>query len=664
MKRRPFTLQLVRAAWVSMSLWFAPTALTFQSAHLLPSALHQRHLPRQKQSFSTMNTYLKSYTGALRMMDRTLLPVRDQERVAPQATRRQRGQACSVRLWATSSSRSSIDDDEALTVRSGSRQPPFRLLESTLMHDEQRPRRIHTATTATTDVPPVTPRSTRRSKSATTTTVRKTPESDWRAEWGVEDRRQVSSGRHPSDGQEEPLAFPATVHAVAEAATRAIVAVLYHHTRWDLTVVPNAGPGPSWHGQRRPVCDAGRIGVEIDCSSNSSGKNDNSNAAAAIRHVSLVLAGKLSNRESYRRYEDETLSVDSSASRTMGLQDCLRPVAIYFNTIQQALAASEELLVLKRMQQQQQSQGGSTMKRRLAAATTQTTTYDKILIRCLCQGDDIPNEMILTADSRRRTESNHHQQKQTKTKNSTTNMSKKQRLELGQVDATAGLILVVQPTDYNDEYQPPGPALRAVGALQRLASAASVEHLPVVVMSPRFLKLQQLQQQDCADNWDHWDQSGYQQSSIYAGRAPWILRDFFPPVFCWVGHALQLSSCNKNDNEVNWWHEQQQQKQSFWYFTHLALCQSVLHEGHAWHLFAAAVSEEDDSMVKNAGKPMVNVKQQQKRQAVRYEFVCGTRSAAGRPTRQVMHRLFGEYRQQLSHNTETIAALSETKSSR
>ena len=76
-----------------------------------------------------------------------------------------------------------------------------------------------------------------------------------------------------------------------------------------------------------------------------------------------------------------------------------------------------------------------------------------------------------------------------------------------------GLILVVQPTDYNDEYAPPGPAVNVWTALQALVASAAVEGLPVVCLTP---------------------QSRHPPT-------PWVLRDFLPPVLSWKLSAIPSS---------------------------------------------------------------------------------------------------------------------------
>jgi hypothetical protein len=81
-----------------------------------------------------------------------------------------------------------------------------------------------------------------------------------------------------------------------------------------------------------------------------------------------------------------------------------------------------------------------------------------------------------------------------------------------------GLILVVQPTDYNDEYAPPGPAVNVWTALQQLVAAAAVEGFSVVCLSP---------------------QSRHPPT-------PWVLRDFVPPVLSWTLRATATPSTSSS----------------------------------------------------------------------------------------------------------------------
>jgi len=207
---------------------------------------------------------------------------------------------------------------------------------------------------------------------------------------------------------------------------------------------------------------------------------------AAMRHLALLLAGKLSSFASVPLPNDsvnDNVNNDSSLSSNKKLM----PISIYWNTVKQALVASQELLFLKRIEKHQQNTNNP-----------QTSVYDRIQIRCL-MGDHpmIPPDMLLQDQSihRRGTKQQPSRQQRNHAKNQ--NQLRRQR----------GIILVMQPTDYNDLYEPPGPAINVWTALQELVASAAVEDLPVVCVSPRYL---------------------------LDTPAPWVLRDFASPVLSWT----------------------------------------------------------------------------------------------------------------------------------
>jgi hypothetical protein len=70
------------------------------------------------------------------------------------------------------------------------------------------------------------------------------------------------------------------------------------------------------------------------------------------------------------------------------------------------------------------------------------------------------------------------------------------------------LVLVVQPTDWNNEVNPPSPSVGTVQQLQSLLAKASIARIPAVVVSPRLTE--QFDERGI-------EQSGYQQSSTYGG---------------------------------------------------------------------------------------------------------------------------------------------------
>lgn len=342
--------------------------------------------------------------------------------------------------------------------------------------------------------------------------------------WGIE--------QHSTD---PPPSFPTSVDAVATEAWRAIAATIHKKQRMDPNESSNAMTG-SIHGYRpvRKQHDVGRIGIEIDgpkylYSGHSVTDND------AVRRVALKLAVKLSQGP-WDGFE--------GADR----KPFLRPVAVYFNTIKQSLVASQEMNLLRRANNKE----------------AQNDSLEQITIKTLGQDKAIPTHMRSNVDTRQR------------------------GLHKGTVDPTQGMLIIVQPTDYNDEFRPPGPAIGALGDLQQLTARASAENLVVIVISPRFLVMDQ----------GHWDQSGYQQSSTYGGAepakgpTPWVLRDFTPPVYCWVGSGVTGK-------------------------TKIGLTQSVLHENHSWHVFCGTDRQ--------------------------YKYLASTKTSSGRPTSQIMKLIYEEW---------------------
>jgi len=346
--------------------------------------------------------------------------------------------------------------------------------------------------------------------------------------WGIE--------HHEIDS---PI-FPTTVEAVATEAWRAIAGTLCRKQRMDPNESSNAMSG-SIHGYRpvRRDQDVGRMGIEVDGAqhlypANSVTDND------AVRRVALKLASKLS--------QGPWQGFESNKTKAF-----CRPVAVYFNTIRQSLVASQELNLLKR---------GSML------GSKTDDSFDHIIINTLGQDKVIPPHMQSSLSGIKR------------------------GLDRGKVDPTRGMIIIVQPTDYNDEFRPPGPAVDALNDLQQLTARATAENLAVVIISPRFLVMDH----------GHWDQSGYQQSSTYGGSepakgpTPWVMRDFTPPVYCWVGNGLNLPGTKNR----------------------MGLTQSVMYEGHSWHVFAG---EQDQQ----------------------YRYLASTKTSAGRPTSQIMKLIFEEW---------------------
>ena len=418
----------------------------------------------------------------------------------------------------------------------GNGEQDFSLLDSTGWYEENKPRRLQGL----------------NPRIGSPVTMQKT--SNFEEDWGLERDRKVN--------------FPATLMDVVDHSFSAIAGTLYQTHAPDPNIASNA-MSRSIFTQRpiRKARDAGRIGLEIDGVELLFPHPYRVSSAAATRRFALLLAAKLSRKESWKSFEE----CEDAMCNTLDQ----RPIIVCFNTIKQALAASSELQQLRQLYFREQiNQSG-------------TSPYDKVKIQCI--HDEIPKELHLDPSQRRRNNG----------------------LIDGFVNATKGLILVVQPTDYNEEFKPPGPAIDSIGNFQKLAARATIEETPIVALSPRFLSNK--------NAYGGWDQSGYQMSATYGGieppqgPTPWIMRDFTPPAFCWIANALPLA--RSGPRRIDGMGEQ-------CYLSRVALTQSVMDPGHLWNVFVAKECRRGTSM-----------------SPVDYVFLASTRSAAGRPPRAVLQRI-------------------------
>jgi hypothetical protein len=405
--------------------------------------------------------------------------------------------------------------------------------------------------------------------------------------------------------------LPSTIDSVAGAALEAITGCLGGRQRLDPCIVSNAMARNSIFDYRpvKNALDVGRLGIEIDGanllrmdatnqhSQVSSPVHENSSASSALRRLVLVLAGKL--------------SVNLTAHYNSDSSTC--PVAIYFTTVKQALAASQDLHFLK------QQSTGHLVKHH------QQVSYENVTILCLGQDDDLPLYMTKIANNSSKVQHQAIGQKRRRPHNDEIDVG-------GAVNASRGLVIVVQPTDFNQVDRPPGPAIGAISSLQRLVARASLEELPVVMVSPRFLV------KDVgfgAGSGPGWDQSvGSQQAATYGGLeppngpTPWILRDFNPPCFCWVGNAVDLNPHGRvgrssHDSSLDSPYVRHYE------YCQIALTQTVMDEGHPWHVFAAR-RERDSLGRKGMGDVM-------------YDYLASTKPSSGRPTRDILQRILSEF---------------------
>jgi hypothetical protein len=521
-----------------------------------------------------------------------------------------------------------------------------------------------------------------------------TNEKDWMVDWGFEfhsnnhNYHDISSDRTTIDTTTKSVRndkdhglnamimgnyFPSTIDEVTDAVVATIAAVLQpspstqqqqqqsssitkttirqfdpnilHNTVYSDNIIMSQRP------VRHPQRDMGRIGIELDWSipaitpsstTSNVGIDEcfdsrfNVQDHSTIRYASLILAGKLSthcvsNHPVTVSKRKKSLSSQSQQEQ----QSTCRPIAIYYNTVQQALVASRQLLQLKRLERFRQSQ-------QQQPPTHQPSIYDAIHIRSLCQDIDIPDALMNATNTEQ------HQ------KMYTTKLGR--RLSSGQMEpitSDTGMILIVQPTNYNDEFRPPGPAINVLESIQRLVSIAAIEQLPVIMISPRFLKGPSFSSLSSSSSLlsGHWDQSGYyQQASFYAGLepppgpTPWILRDFTPPIFSYVANALSCKIPLNNHRRMNYDNNTyyrnmvvNNDNRGAYYYSHLALWQSVLHQGHGWNVFAAIRRVPERTLDDRS----TGSKQSSK--FLTYHKIGTSNNAAGRPTRQLLRRIWNEY---------------------
>ena len=314
---------------------------------------------------------------------------------------------------------------------------------------------------------------------------------------------------------------------VVNDAFDAIAGTLYNKQRLDPAIAHNARSNSLYtHRPTRSSSDAGRIGVEIDGAeflfASSSSENiptttsTNKRTRTRIgpnssqRRISLILAAKLSSNYSWREYEKN----NNDNKKSKSVSSSYRPVVLSFNTIKEALLARREMQFL---------QNNCTKKREREA-------YNHIIIQTISDG--IPKAL--------------HRKRKYSNSNNDDNYA---------VDATNGLLIVVQPTDFNQEFNPPVPSLNTINDLQTTIACAFIQQLPVIVLSPRFLSYGENENNnkkrnrstnyydddddddeyksiDNIHNQIYHNQNGFfQQASFYGGTepprgpAPFILRD-------------------------------------------------------------------------------------------------------------------------------------------
>eukprot|EP00797_Seminavis_robusta_P001780 Sro1107_g242120.2 (183) ;mRNA; r:29716-30264 len=177
---------------------------------------------------------------------------------------------------------------------------------------------------------------------------------------------------------------------------------------------------------------------------------------------------------------------------------------------------------------------------------------------------------------------------------------------------------------------PPGPSVGAISSFQGLVARAALEELPVIMVSPRFLANEMPYM---AGSGRGWDQSvGSSQAATYGGAeppngpTPWVLRDFNPPVFCWIGNAVYLNSEGRRRRAI----AKSGHGSTTSEYSQIVLTQTVMDGGHPWHVFAAR--REVDGSVATRGK-----------ETIVYDYLASTKTSSGRPTRSILQHILSEF---------------------
>ena len=308
---------------------------------------------------------------------------------------------------------------------------------------------------------------------------------------------------------------PDTIELVAESAFHAISSTLNCKNRLDPNIIDNLRAVSVT--DKRPIAfaywpegrDVGRLGIEIDgLRYLKSFKKENTSYDVKMKFLVESDKQTINNPNIpplYRKMNQHEINMEGRAlrrfsimlasrlgafpwdaevkknkKRTDSIIKTIRPIAIFFNTIRQALLASKELQLL----QQRENFHGDKIN-----------IYGSIRILALGQ-DEIPIDM---------TEASKVDYKGGKKRRK---WGTSRELCAGTVTPKYGVVLVIQPSDFNRESNSPSPSEGTVQKLQRLLARGSINQLPVVLVSPRLTE--QIDMKGI-------DQSGYQQSSTYGG---------------------------------------------------------------------------------------------------------------------------------------------------
>ena len=512
---------------------------------------------------------------------------------------------------------------------------------------------------------------------------------------------QQQQQQQPRIGKEQESTMTATTTAVVDTNNDANDD---EYDNFDPHLLINSWD-QNWQDRRpvRQVSDSGRMGIEIDGilpSVRTVLQDIPATRTSTSRAVSLCLAHKLATHMAWSTTTTTTGTSRSSSTSTtnsttmtrekkkkeeeddnnnnddnddMGAMDSHEtkgsgpvPVVVYFNTIKQALAASEELAILKRLEHHHKV--GTTP----SSSSSSSSSYDSVSILSLGPNTTLPN--VLTQDSL-----GYGNDYYSRTSRRSISTEKKRNirrswLNKGITDPSRGIILVVQPTDVNQEYRPPSPSIGTLSHLQRLVAHAAVFAIPVVVISPRFLE-QIMDSSSCSCDGGRgssvssgWDQSGYQQSSSFGGKeppngpTPWILRDFVPPIYSWVGDVTKLPRHGHHHSKQEQQHQESLRNDHDFSYMAIYMVQSIRHRQRAWHIFArrrwydgrglqkrrTRINDMSSSSSSSLSQPQQQHDDIPSRKGSHYydddyKYLASTKCGAGRPTRNICFLIWQKF---------------------
>ena len=514
--------------------------------------------------------------------------------------------------------------------------------------------------------------------------------------WGVDNMQSSTHPTHRSAHSDQLPAFPSTFEEVAHDAFCAIAGTICGLQRPDPNAVSNAmhrsvldyrptqptsassrrwangddevGFAKKKSTAKKKAAEPVRMGIEIDGAayllppaSISGYTNQGTDEGRAMRILTLEIA-RLLAVSPWDGFEEKEENDESSS----GFDSGGRSVAIFYNSMDQALLASREFRRLKQKHSETQQIYGF-------GGDWGDKILDNIHI-CSLGHHSLPSHMIARGKKRK------YQQKSKKSFEKYDSFPEK------------GIVLIVKPTDYDtdsptrthtNQYHPTIQT-NIIDKLQSLLFQTSASSVPAVVISPRLTELAPLQQSShfaeatttsrYKTGPSGFEQSGYQRSATYGGieppvgPTPWLLRDLAPPVYVWVGSSWNIiSHANTRRRKLHsnpslrsiiaaYRHQQQSSddavnlevtegKATYSFYSRVALTQSTMDAGHAWNMFAVKESIDDLSQFSSsssAHSSHENGNAKEKWDST-YHYMASTKASSGRPTSGIMKDVFLEW---------------------